>query len=471
MAIGSAVKRTDAHSQASALSEKDDQGTLTGSRTRKTSRGLSRFWRFWTPRALPWQIWAVVMACVCLPGYENATPATPLQMTPGQLVRAVHESVVLIRTLGIGQKSEADLAGDPPKCQNAPSGGGTGFVIAATGYILTNDHVAAPCPQAWPNVPLKVYLSSGEAFDATLVGRDPATDLAVLKIPRTSLRPLPFADYTEIEVAQDVVAIGFPRLLGGGPTVTKGIVSAQGRSLDHLADLLQTDAAINGGNSGGPLLNLSGDVVGVNTTVLRVLVKGTQPSGELDIDVTTGMNFAVSSRIAARVSSDLIASGRVQRANVGVMDGVSISETGAITQTLAGRPFSVGVLVTAIQPGTPAANLLKVCDVIERLDSHAIASWGDLTNALIWLRSGQTVQIRYRRYPPDKCAALPEVPFTKLGSWEEVQERVRRNPQDPRARSADPWRAFTDEIRLRQGRILQAYQSEGEVKTSPIALQ
>jgi S1-C subfamily serine protease len=189
MAIGSAVKRTDAHSQASALSEKDHQGTLEGFCTRKTSLGLSQFWRFWTPRALPWQIWAVVMACVCLPGYENATPATPLQMTPGQLVRAVRESVVLIRTLGIGQKSEADLAGDPPECQNAPSGGGTGFVIAATGYILTNDHVAAPCPQAWPNVPLKVYLSSGEAFDAMLVGRDPATELTRPSTVATRVAP------------------------------------------------------------------------------------------------------------------------------------------------------------------------------------------------------------------------------------------------------------------------------------------
>jgi hypothetical protein len=217
--------------------------------------------------------------------------------------------------------------------------------------------------------------------------------------------------------------------------------------------------------------NLSGEVVGVNTVVLRVLVKGTQPSGELDIDVTTGMNFAVSSRIAARVSGDLIASGKVQRANLGVTAGLSISETGAMAQALTGQPFSVGILVTAIQSGAPATNLLKVCDVIEQLDSHAIASWGDLTNALIWLRSGQTVEMRYRRYPPDKCTVLPETPFTMLGSWEEFQKHVQRNPQAPRARSADPWQTFTDEIRLRQGRILQAYRSEGEVKTAPITLR
>jgi serine protease Do len=412
-------------------------------------------------------------------------------MTTSQLVREVRESVVRIQIFAIGSKSKSELGGDPEVCQNAPASGGTGFIIAVDGHILTNNHVVemrALCSRAWPNVPIKVYLSSNESFDATLVGRDPLTDLAVLKISKNGLRPLAFADFNKAEIGQEVVAIGFPRpgKIEGAPTVTKGIISAKERALEYLADLVQTDATINGGNSGGPLLSLQGEVVGVNSVRLQSLGRVLQqPDGSvlIDVDVSEGTNFAVSSRIAARVSSDLISKREVSRAVLGVTLGEAITDNGALVRRLQGQPFSVGILVGEVAPGTPAARILGKCDVIEQLGSYAIANIGDLNNALIWLRSGQTVKIQYRRYPPDKCTKVPEAfdPYFNPPKDDPSQRGVfRPRLSDPESFRARNFPSGTSRGGIfggmhadndRRKRIIEARRDEGKVLTSEITLR
>ncbi|MFH1485085.1 MAG: trypsin-like peptidase domain-containing protein, partial [Chloroflexota bacterium] len=146
-------------------------------------------------------------------------------------------------------------------------GAGTGVIFDAKGYILTNNHVVENARQ------IKVSLPDGRAFDAELVGRDPPTDLAILKIAADALPLARFGDSQKLRIGDWVVAIGNALALEGGPTVTVGVVSAMGRSIDGntgtLHDLIQTDAAINPGNSGGPLVNLKGEVVGINTAIIQ----------------------------------------------------------------------------------------------------------------------------------------------------------------------------------------------------------
>jgi serine protease Do len=422
------------------------------------------------------------LASVFLTGCGGTKPLEP--MTAGQLVKKVHESIVRIRIVGIGTKNESQLAGDPSLCETAPSSGGTGFFVSNSGHILTNNHVVedwALCRTSWPNVPMEVILSNNEIVSATLVGRDPATDLAVIKVDRKDLPALAFADFTKIEIGQDVVAIGFPMSgqLQGEPTVTKGIVSARERAIDELADLIQTDATINHGNSGGPLLNLVGEVVGVNTVKLTStgkISRAEDGSTIFEVDVTEGMNFAVSSRIAERVSVDLISMNKVSRAVLGVTQGQAINESGALLSRLQEQPFSVGILVSKVAPDTPAAQILRRCDVVEAIGSFQIASIGDLTNALLWLRPGETVKLQYRRYPEDKCAELPPDPsgYTVLSRWfSRGPELPSMNPEPFRARRFQDldqiYREFSQS--LRRDRVLTARRDEGTVMTSEVTLR
>lgn len=170
-------------------------------------------------------------------------------------------------------------------------GTGTGVIIRPNGLILTNNHVIEGARS------ITVTLADGRSFPASVVGQDRNSDLAVLKVSATGLPTLAFANSNDVRVGEWVVAIGNALDLEGGPTVTVGVVSAVGRSVDEpngvtLADVLQTDAAINPGNSGGPLLNLAGEIVGINTVV----------SAQAE-----GIGFAVSARVAERTANRLIA--------------------------------------------------------------------------------------------------------------------------------------------------------------------
>jgi S1-C subfamily serine protease len=177
---------------------------------------------------------------------------------------------------------------------------GSGFVISSDGFLVTNNHVVEDATE------VKVALSDGLEIKADIVGADPSTDIAVLKVYEGNLKPLQFADSSLLEPGQIAIAIGNP--LGLQHTVTTGVVSALGRSLRAnngrlIDDVIQTDAALNPGNSGGPLLNSSGHVIGVNTAM---------------VSEAQGLCFAVSSNLAAYIAGQLILHGRVKRAQLGI---------------------------------------------------------------------------------------------------------------------------------------------------------
>ncbi len=179
-------------------------------------------------------------------------------------------------------------------------GTGSGFVISTDGYIVTNHHVIE---QAFA---IKVAFADGIELNATLIGTDPSTDIAVVKVYDGQLKPLQFADSDLLEAGQIAIAIGNP--MGLQHTVTAGVVSALGRTLRAnngrlIDDIIQTDAALNPGNSGGPLLNAEGKVIGVNTAVVAA---------------AQGLCFAVSSNLAAYIAGQLVIHGKVKRAQLGI---------------------------------------------------------------------------------------------------------------------------------------------------------
>lgn len=315
-------------------------------------------------------------------------------LTVADVAERAGPSVVFLQLVVV-----APSTAGPAECLAAGSfWTGTGFAVAAPNLVLTNNHVVTPCPAPAPTYRMVAKLADGTTTEFSIIGRDSLTDLALIRLDGATLRPLEFATSDSVRSGTETVAIGYPDgdNLGTTPTVTKGIVSASGRHAAEmvtsvfieLADLIQTDAAINHGNSGGPLLDLTGRVVGVNT---------------LGSDKSEGLNLAVSARIAARVASDLASSSRARRASFGVTDGFAITESGALAYEGAGQPVAAGLMITALEPGSPAAGALRYCDVIEEIDGTAIRGPGDLNNRLLWLEPGRSVTVAYRRYPEGKC--------------------------------------------------------------------
>jgi len=234
---------------------------------------------------------------------------------------------------------------------------GSGFIISPDGYIVTNNHVIEDAKN------VKVKLTDGREFKAKIIGADKKSDLALLKIDAKNLSYLTWGDSSKIEVGEWVLAIGNP--LGFDYTVTAGIISAKGRQLplSEYEDFIQTDAAINRGNSGGPLVDLKGRVVGVNAVIVST-------SGAF-----MGLGFAIPSNIAKKVITDLKLKGKVVRAYL----GVTIQ---AITEDLAkslGLKSTKGVIVSDIAKGSPAAKAgLKRYDVITGIDNKEVKNPVDL---------------------------------------------------------------------------------------------
>ena len=252
---------------------------------------------------------------------------------------------------------------------------GSGFIIDREGYIVTNNHVVENANQ------IKVKLANGKAFDAKIMGRDPKTDLALIKIvTSTDLKPLQLGDSDALRVGTWVVAVGSP--FGLEQTVTAGIVSAKGRVIGAgpYDDFIQTDASINPGNSGGPLINLKGEVVGINTAIMS-------RSGE-----NVGIGFAIPINLADGIIEQLKDNGKVSRAwlGVGIQD---------LTPELAqyyGVKDKQGVLVTQVFEGDPADKAgIKSGDVIISVNGKKVSSSRDLSlivaNASVEKRAVVTV--------------------------------------------------------------------------------
>ncbi len=288
----------------------------------------------------------------------------------------------------------------PKKFKQERVGVGTGMIIDKQGHILTNHHVAGGASK------IKVTLSDGTQYDATVVGTDPKTDLAVIKISSKADLPfVTFADSDQVQVGQWVVAIGQPRNLA--QSVTQGIVSAKHRrgitDPSSYQDFLQTDAAINPGNSGGPLLDLKGQVVGVNSAILS-------ESGGFE-----GIGFAIPSNMVARVVEQLIRNGKVIR---GWM-GVSVQD---LTPDLAksfGLELPKGALIADITKDGPANKAgLKRGDVILAYQGKEIADSSSLRNAVANTSPGQEETVTIWR------AKKKEEVEVKIGNAEDLAKAL-----------------------------------------------
>jgi len=269
-----------------------------------------------------------------------------------------------------------------PRGQRQPRGIqrglGSGVIASQDGYILTNNHVVEGVDT------VKVELPDNCTFTAKVVGSDPATDLAVVKIDAKNLPTLVFGDSDAVKVGDVALAIGNP--LGVGETVTSGIISAKGRRTpdggDGYQDFLQTDAAINHGNSGGALVNAGGELIGINSQILS-------PS-----DGNIGLGFAIPSNMAKHVMDQLISGGTVRRAKL----GVRIQPISPDMASAMGLASTRGALVSTVDEGSPAATAgLKQGDVITHYNGKAVADNNQLRNAVASTTPGTSVPVQILR--------------------------------------------------------------------------
>jgi serine protease Do len=290
------------------------------------------------------------------------------------------------------------------KTQDSPvaRGTGSGVVFSADGAILTNNHVIDHA------LSINVRLRDGRLLPAKLVGRDPATDLAVVKVDATGLTAANIGDSDKARVGEWVVAIGSP--FGLGYTVTTGVLSAKGRGglgMNQIEDYLQTDASINPGNSGGPLVDLDGRVLGINTMIVG---RG------------SGIGFAVPANLARRVADQIIKKGKVDRAWI----GVGIQD---LTPELAGAlkvDSRAGVLVNTVNDGGPAQKAnLKAGDIIAGVAGKKIIDGRELVREVIAHDVGDSVKLEIirdgKRYETSCAlqarpeAAVPPLPVQQQG--------------------------------------------------------
>jgi len=246
---------------------------------------------------------------------------------------------------------------------------GSGFIIRSDGYIVTNNHVVDNATE------IKVKLSDGREFPAKVVGRDPKTDIALVRVNATGLPVLSLGDSNALQIGQPVMAIGNPFGLTG--TVTTGIVSAEGRVIGEgpYDNFIQTDASINPGNSGGPLVNQSGQVVGINAAIFS------QSGGSV------GIGFAIPIEMAKTVLPQLEAQGHVTRGWL----GVSIQPVSEEIAKALHLPHAEGALVAQVLPDSPASKAgVQAGDVITSFDGHRIAKASDLPRLVAETKVGST---------------------------------------------------------------------------------
>jgi serine protease Do len=292
------------------------------------------------------------------------------------VVKAIQPSVVGVKaSRAVGGQESDELsgflfgAGRLPREQDQ----GSGVIVDAAGFIITNYHVVDRATD------VRIELSDGETHRATIVGIDPATDLAVLKIDAADLKAAPWGKSSEMEVGDPVLAIGNP--FGLARTVTAGILSATGRHavVEHVnyQDFLQTDAAVNPGNSGGPLVNMRGEIVGINTAIVGPTYQG--------------ISFAIPSDMVHDVYSQLVKSGKVARGWLGVsMRDLSAQESQKLGVT--------GAYVRGVVEGAPAADAgIEQGDVITKFNGKRVGGPADLGLAVAWSKIGEKSKVTVRR--------------------------------------------------------------------------
>ncbi|MEP6897519.1 MAG: trypsin-like peptidase domain-containing protein, partial [Rhodanobacter sp.] len=342
------------------------------------------------PRWLTGLFAALLIGVLPRPGHAAMPPAIDGQPMPSlaPMLERVTPAVVNISTTT--RVSVRDPYFDDPMVrqffglpgtpqQRVEQSLGSGVIVdAAKGYVLTNNHVVGGADA------ISVTLQDGRTFKGKLIGTDPETDVAVVQIPAHDLQALALADSTKLRVGDYVVAVGDP--FGLGQTVTSGIVSALGRSglgqsgsgSGGYQNFIQTDASINPGNSGGALVNLRGELVGINTMIFS-------PSGG-----NVGIGFAIPSNLTSDVMAQLLAHGKVQRGSLG-------AQTQAITPRIAqllGLKDSNGVVVTGVGTGSAAEHAgLQAGDVLTSINGKPLHNVQELHNAEGLLPLGSTLQL------------------------------------------------------------------------------
>ena len=301
-----------------------------------------------------------------LPDATSTSLKRVVELPTTEVVKTIAPSVVNITT---------EVGGGVTAGALTPSGVGTGVIIDTRGHILTIDHVLEGARST------TVTLHNGVDYPAEIVGRDPATDLAVIKIDANGLVPATLGNSSEILVGEDVVAIGYALGFEGPPTVSKGVVSALGRTIDTerhitMSDLIQTDASVNPGNSGGPLVNSMGEVIGINTAIIR----GVQ-----------GIGFAINIDDAKVVVQQLTDQGFVRRGYMGVLYD-TLNPILALRLGL--DADAKGVLLRQVVPNTPAADAgLQPGDVIIEMGGQTLRNTAELSKFLMSHQSGDSVEV------------------------------------------------------------------------------
>jgi Do/DeqQ family serine protease len=321
---------------------------------------------------------------------EAAPTPGEMGMSVAPLVDRVKASVVTIQSTKVIPRvvnedpmmqyfRERFGLGEAPQRRETERGLGSGFVVSKAGIILTNNHVVAGADEVW------VQLSDERRFEARVVGSDPSTDVAVVKLnhPPGDLKPVQIGNSEQVRVGDYVLAIGNP--LGLGQTVTMGIVSAKNRMLGgritQYEDFIQTDAAINQGNSGGPLFNFKGEVIGINSAILNPAV-------------AMNIGFAIPINLARQIADQIQRSGSVARGYLGVGTEDMTPEK---AQRL-GLVFELGALVNVVNPGSPAAAAgLRSNDIITEVAGRRIENSAGLQHIIQSRAPGESVELAYVR--------------------------------------------------------------------------
>ena len=369
------------------------------------------------PLLLLTPILLAAMLGLAAPAQAHLTADEAPSLAP--LVKESAPAVVIVATQGKLQQPQTQephpffdhpfferYFGERPNPQpRRPRAMGSGVIVdAENGYLLTNHHVIDNAEQ------ITVALTDRREFEAEVVGADPETDIALLKIDADSLTALPFADSNELQVGDYVVAIGNP--FGLGQTITAGIVSAVGRSglrLESYEDFIQTDAAINVGNSGGALINLKGELVGINTAIF---------SGR---GGNIGIGFAIPINMARQIMDQLLTHGEIQRGRIGVQIQDLIPD---LAEAL-GTSHERGAVVAQVIPGTPAeAAGIQIGDVIVEMNGEPVVGSSDLRNKVGLLRVGDAVRLTIERdgKPMTIELAVGESSEVALGAGSQVPQ-------------------------------------------------